>query len=98
MSTWAKKKMLITVKAYPNPSAKHGESVCTAGLTEEGFIRLHPLDFRSLEEELKFRKYDVIEIVVQKHSSDPRPESFRPWFSTLKFFAVHFSILSNSCL
>ncbi len=29
-----KKKILIAVKTYPNPSQKYNETVCTAGLDE----------------------------------------------------------------
>lgn len=34
--TWEKKRVLVTVKAYPEKSKKYGEVVCTIGLTEEG--------------------------------------------------------------
>ncbi len=44
--TWEKKRVLVTVKAYPEKSKKYGEVVCTIGLTEEGeWIRLYPIPF-----------------------------------------------------
>jgi hypothetical protein len=39
--TWEKKRVLVTVTAYPEKSKKYGQVVCTIGLTEEGdWIRL----------------------------------------------------------
>lgn len=46
--TYEKKKVLITVKTYPHPSATYQELVCTAGVLGDGsFIRLYPVDFRT---------------------------------------------------
>jgi hypothetical protein len=40
------REVLITVKAYPNPSKKYRETVCVAGITrEEGWVRLVPHNF-----------------------------------------------------
>jgi len=51
-------KVLITVKAYPAISKKYNETVCTAGITEEGkWIRIYPIPFRQLEYDNQFRKY-----------------------------------------
>ena len=45
---WEKKKILVTVKAYPEKSKRHGQVVCTIGITEEGeWIRLYPMPFES---------------------------------------------------
>ena len=45
--TWERKRLLLAVKAYPERSRKHGDVVCTAGITEEGeWIRLYPIDFQ----------------------------------------------------
>ena len=44
--TWEKKRVLVTVTAYPEKSKKYGQVVCTIGLTEEGdWIRLYPVPF-----------------------------------------------------
>lgn len=74
---WKREKILILVKAYPQPSEKYGESVCTAGITPSGrWIRLYPVDFRNLAIENKFEKWRWIEADIIK-SSDPRPESHK---------------------
>lgn len=71
-------KVLILVKTYPVLSKKYGELVCTAGLTSEGnWIRLYPLPFRLLCTDKQFKKYQWIEVDVQRKENDPRPESHR---------------------
>ena len=76
---WERKKVLITVKTYPQPSAKYLELVCTAGMLEDGsFIRLYPIDYRYLPFEKWYGKYQWIEVEVEKNPKDPRKESFRP--------------------
>lgn len=68
--------ILITVKAYPNPSTRYVESSCTAGLSRDReWLRLYPLPFRMLEDDQKFKKYQWIRARIKKASSDPRPES-----------------------
>lgn len=75
-------KVLIVVKASPNPSTKYGDTVCVAGIRmrEDGpeWIRLYPVPFRSLERADQFRKYELLEMRVAPNTSDPRPESYRP--------------------
>lgn len=79
MTEWLQRELLVTVKAYPNPSAKYSETVCVAGITrEEGWVRLHPVGFRSLPEYQRFAKYQRVNLRIKKHESDPREESFRP--------------------
>ena len=75
-----KLKVLVTVKTYPIPSAMYDELVCTAGVTESGdFIRLYPINFRDLPFSQQYRKYQWIEIAVEKHSGrDVRKGSYRP--------------------
>lgn len=76
---WLQREALITVKAYPNPSAKYFETVCVAAVTlEEGWIRLYPVNFRSLPEEQRFRKYQLVRLRMRRHRTDTRPESYRP--------------------
>lgn len=75
-----KERILITVKTYPTLSRKYGETVCTAGVRQDGsWIRLYPVPFRRLQETEQYSKYDWIECRVVKNRSDPRPESFRPY-------------------
>lgn len=71
------KRVLVTVKAYPQPSKAYRETVCVAGVTDEGkWIRLFPVTFRSLEEGAKFKTYAWITVQAWKTSHDPRPESY----------------------
>lgn len=74
--------ILVTVKAYPNISQRHGEVVCVAGIrtdtSSNGWVRLFPIQFRDLEFSKQFQKYQVIHLRAKRHSGDPRPESYRP--------------------
>lgn len=76
---YVERSVLITVRAYPTLSGKYAELVCTAGFREDGsWIRIYPLPFRSLEDEKRFKKYQWIEIDLEKNPKDQRPESYRP--------------------
>ena len=78
-------KVLITVKTYPIPSAKYGELVCTAGVTEAGdFVRLYPINFRDQPYSKQYRKYQWIEVEADRHKTDARKESYRPDNDTLQ--------------
>ncbi|MCL4456698.1 MAG: hypothetical protein M1406_04740 [Nitrospirae bacterium] len=76
---WKTKQVLVTVKAYPNPSKKYGETVCVAGIDLETrkWIRLYPIPYRDLEDDKKFKKYSVIEVRTHKAQDDTRPESYK---------------------
>ena len=51
LSYMGKQRILITVKTYPTLSRKYGETVCTAGLREDGsWVRMYPVPFRRLDE------------------------------------------------
>ncbi|HUQ72750.1 MAG TPA: hypothetical protein VM165_24700 [Planctomycetaceae bacterium] len=78
-------KILIAVKTYPIPSAKYGELVCTAGVTENGdFVRLYPINFRDQPYSKQYRKYQWIEVDAEKYQGrDTRKESYRPDCDTL---------------
>ena len=40
-------RILVTVKTYPTLSRKYGETVCTAGVREDGtWVRMYPVPFR----------------------------------------------------
>ena len=74
-----KERILITVKTYPTLSRKYGETVCTAGVREDGhWVRLYPVPFRRLDEEQQYSKFDWIECNIDRNTADPRPETFRP--------------------
>lgn len=60
-------------------SSSYDELVCTAGITEDGeWIRLYPVPFRKLEFDKQYRKYQWVELEVEKRTGDPRPESYKP--------------------
>lgn len=73
-------RILITVKTYPAISSTYDELVCTAGLREDGsWIRLFPIQYRQIDNfEKRYKKWDLIEIDIEKNRSDHRPESHRP--------------------
>lgn len=79
---WEAAKILVTVKAAPQPSAAYGDTVCVAGIRMRGsgpeWVRLYPIPFRSMDEYLQFRKYDLITVQVKPASKDPRSESYIP--------------------
>src|SRR5438105_4463568 len=75
----AKERILITVKTYPTLSRKYGETVCTAGVREDGsWVRVYPVPFRRLDEAEQYKKFDWLECDLVRNRKDPRPESFHP--------------------
>jgi len=71
------RKVLITVKTYPTLSLKYAELVCTAGILDDGkWVRIFPMPFRKLDYDSKFKKFQWIELLIKKSTSDYRPESF----------------------
>lgn len=74
-----KQRVLITVKTYPTLSRKYGETVCTAGVREDGtWMRIYPVPFRRLEEQEQYRKFDWVEADFIPSKSDHRPETHHP--------------------
>jgi len=64
---WEKKRVLLTIKAYPERSRKHGQVVCCGGLTDEGeWIRLYPMHLHLFSGKSKLKKYDWIELECRK--------------------------------
>ncbi len=80
------KRILVTVKAYPNLSRKYGETVCVAGidLHTNQWIRLYPIPFRDLDSDQRFKKYNIIEVKAAKAKNDHRPESYKVDRNTIK--------------
>jgi hypothetical protein len=68
-------RVVVLVKAMPNPSRKYGETVCCAGVTAEGqWKRLFPIRFRHLQEN-KFKRWDWVKFQHRPPTGDTRPES-----------------------
>jgi hypothetical protein len=81
-------RVLITVKAAPNPSERYGETVCVAGIRLDlaslgSWVRLYPINFRELADNSKFNKYDIVSLEARPSRGDPRRESWRPQMSSL---------------
>jgi len=80
--------VLITVKAYPQPSKCYGESVCVAGVRLDtrmpSWCRLYPVDFRRLPQAQQFHQYDVVRCQAGRPRSDTRPESHCPVLDTME--------------
>ncbi len=84
--------VLVTVKAYPNPSQSYGETVCVAGVRLDTptpqWIRLYPVAFRDMAREDRFQKYQLLELRLAKTPKDSRQESYRPNLQSLKLGPV----------
>ncbi len=75
----ARERVLITVKTYPTLSRKYGETVCTAGVHEDGsWVRIYPVPFRRLDQKEQYRKFDWLDCNFIKSRTDPRPETRHP--------------------
>ncbi len=75
-SVGEKGRFLILVKTYPSPSKHYGETVCCAGIDAAtgGWIRMFPVNFRSLGEYGRFRKWQFVSASWEP-AKDHRPES-----------------------
>lgn len=75
----ARERVLVTGKTYPTLSRKYGETVCTAGVREDGsWVRIYPVPFRRLEVEQQYSKFDWLECELVRGHRDPRPETRHP--------------------
>jgi hypothetical protein len=64
------------VKALPQPSKKHGETVCCAGVTAQGeWKRLYPVRFRHLTGDSVFKRWHWVKFKHGKPPQDNRVES-----------------------
>lgn len=73
-----RRRIFITAKTYPTLSRKYDELVCTAGILDDGnWARIYPLPFRKLDYDNRYKKYQWLDLPLQKDTSDPRPESYK---------------------
>jgi len=73
-----KEQVCILVKAYPQASTKYQETVCCAGITQDGELRrLYPIVYRTLTLDQRFDRFDWVEANMHQAKDDLRPESFR---------------------
>ncbi len=84
--SFLQKRVLLTVKAYPEKSKHYGAVVCTAGITDSGeFVRLYPFPFENFRGGKNIRKYSWISVECEKASEYlNRKESYKVRYSTLK--------------
>ncbi len=76
--------ILILAKTYPSPSAQYVETSCIAGISQEGSMRrLYPVPFRMIEKDQKFKKWQWIDVRVEKANKDHRPESHKLYIDTI---------------
>ncbi|CAJ3066350.1 Uncharacterised protein [Burkholderia pseudomallei] len=76
--------ILILAKTYPSPSAQYVETSCVAGISQDGSMRrLYPVPFRMIEEGQQFKKWQWIEVRVEKANKDHRPESHKLYVDTI---------------
>jgi hypothetical protein len=61
-----KRTIRILVKAFPQPSTKHEETVCCAGVTEDTgeLLRLFPIRYRRLNKADQFDRFDQVEMTI----------------------------------
>lgn len=78
MTEWYETEVLIIGKAYPEPSKKHVETVCTGGITKAGnFVRMYPIPFRYWAEDKQYKLFSYVKAKIRKDPSDNRKESYR---------------------
>lgn len=74
----SKSRVTILVKASPQPSKKHNETVCCAGIDANGdWKRLFPIRFRQLSGEKAFSRWDIVQCNYSRPTTDTRSESCR---------------------
>lgn len=77
-------RILILAKTYPSPSAQHVETSCVAGISRCGLMRrLYPVPFRMIESGQQFKKWQWIDVRVEKARQDHRPESHKVYIDTI---------------
>ena len=81
--TMNKAHVLISVKTYPQPSQSYDELVCNAGFVsldddQWKWIRIYPVQFRQLPYDQQYKKFEWIELDLQRNWKDSRQESYRP--------------------
>ena len=71
-----KRRIRILVKALPQPSTKHEETVCCAGVTEDGreLLRLYPIRYRRLPKGDQYYPlyYPYQEVITLSSSTVPQ--------------------------
>lgn len=70
-------KVLVTVLTYPCPSLKYVETVCTAGVTEDGrWVWMYPLRLRMLDNDIHKWHWYEFDLEQRPADKDVRMESY----------------------
>ena len=78
-------RVIILVKALPQPSKTYGETVCCAGVTfEREWKRLFPIRFRHLSGDARFRRWNIVEFEFDQPKRDNRRESCHVFEDSLR--------------
>lgn len=78
-------RILILAKTYPSPSAQYMETSCIAGISETGAMRrLYPVPFRMIDDGQQFKKWQWVNVRIEKANTDHRPESHRIFVDTIE--------------
>src|SRR4051812_4574971 len=69
-------RVVVLVKALPQPSKSYGETVCCAGVTAaREWKRLFPVRFRHLSGDSSFSRWDWVDFQYRRPTKDGRAES-----------------------
>jgi hypothetical protein len=75
-ATQQNSRVVVLIKALPQPSKTYGETVCCAGATAEGqWKRLFPVRFRHLIGDSSFSRWDWVRFSYRPPTRDKRIES-----------------------
>lgn len=84
-------RVMVLVKAAPNLTDNLEEEVCVAAMTLDDsprWVRLHPVPFRDLAGNERFKKYQEIGVRVIRPKRDHRAESYVPIRGSITLGAV----------
>lgn len=94
-----KSRVTILVKASPQPSKRHSETVCCAGLQEDGsWKRLFPIRFRHLSDDKAFKRWSIVDFDYHTPKDDRRSESCRVHEESIKITGAVKSTKEKSSL
>lgn len=81
-------RVVILVKAAPVLTRHLDETMCVAGARVDNetpeWVRLHPIPFRDLASEARFKKYQEVSVELRRPKCDRRPESWEPRSATIR--------------
>ena len=82
-------RVIILVKALPQPSKQYGETVCCAGVTREGhWKRLYPIRFRHLQDGQIFKRWNWVKFDYREPTRGKREESCHAYEDTISVDGV----------